>query len=283
MTTCIKCGRPVADRELFCEQCNKARLQEKELRFDDAPRGKPASGKSQKNAPKPQKGGAYVAQKPAAHYQPQHVAAPVKPQKQTSGAHRGAIIALSVLCAALAVFCAWEVSTRARANVAVRVREAELDTRAHTMDELQIELDAREEELEKANAQIADLRSQLDAAQALVDKAESSMNQSQYDLTAQQVELEQLQKKNDTLTEEAETMQEAIKTLTEQNAVLTKEQQASEKKLKFMDTYVVFVEDDGTGWYHTYDCPYFTQQSFWAYSRKLAEKNNYKPCPHCFG
>lgn len=283
MTTCIKCGRPVADRELFCEQCNKERLQEKELRFDDAPRPRASSGRAQKSAPKTQKSASYAAAKPTAHYQPQHAAAPAKPQKKTSGAHRGAIIALSVLCVALAAFCAWELSTRARANVAVRVREAELDTRAHTMDELQIELDAREEELQKANAQIEELQSQLDSAQALVDKAESSMNQSQYDLTAQQVELEQLQKKNETLSTEAEAMQETIQTLTEQNAILTKEQQASEKKLKFMDTYVVFVEDDGTGWYHSYDCPYFTQQSFWAYSRKLAEKNNYKPCPHCFG
>ena len=54
-------------------------------------------------------------------------------------------------------------------------------------------------------------------------------------------------------------------------------------KSKFMDSYVVFVENDGSGLYHKYGCDDFAQTSFWAYSRKLAEANGYKPCPRCFG
>ena len=62
----------------------------------------------------------------------------------------------------------------------------------------------------------------------------------------------------------------------EQNEALT-------EKAKFMDTYVVFVEDDGSNLYHHYGCPRFLGRSFWAYSRKLAEKNRFKPCPDCCG
>ena len=50
-----------------------------------------------------------------------------------------------------------------------------------------------------------------------------------------------------------------------------------------MDSYVVFVENDGRGLYHKYGCDDFAQTSFWAYSRKLAEANGYQPCPRCFG
>ena len=64
--------------------------------------------------------------------------------------------------------------------------------------------------------------------------------------------------------------------MTQKNAQL-------QNKADLMDSYVVFVEDDGTGLYHKYDCPRFVQRSFWAYSRKLAEKNHYTPCPDCFG
>ena len=52
---------------------------------------------------------------------------------------------------------------------------------------------------------------------------------------------------------------------------------------KFMDSYVVFIEDDGTGNYHRYDCGKFSKKNFWAYSRKLAERQGYTPCAQCFG
>ena len=51
------------------------------------------------------------------------------------------------------------------------------------------------------------------------------------------------------------------------------------EKANFMDDYVVFVEDDGTGLYHSYDCEHFTKSKFWAYSRRLAEANGYHPAP----
>ena len=54
-------------------------------------------------------------------------------------------------------------------------------------------------------------------------------------------------------------------------------------KSEFMDSYVVFVENDGSGIYHTYGCGNFARNSFWAYSRKLAEAQGFHPCPVCKG
>jgi len=54
-------------------------------------------------------------------------------------------------------------------------------------------------------------------------------------------------------------------------------------KSDFLDSYVVFVENNGSGHYHTYDCEDFSKSNFWAYSRKLAEAQGFNPCPTCGG
>ena len=74
-----------------------------------------------------------------------------------------------------------------------------------------------------------------------------------------------------------------VETLTATNEELASSNRLFLSKSKFMDSYVVFVENDGSGLYHKYGCDDFAQTSFWAYSRKLAEANGYTPCPHCFG
>ena len=56
-----------------------------------------------------------------------------------------------------------------------------------------------------------------------------------------------------------------------------------EQMTYFMDNYVVFVENNGSRVYHTYDCPEFSKSNFWAYSRKLAEAQGFNPCPTCGG
>lgn len=89
-------------------------------------------------------------------------------------------------------------------------------------------------------------------------------------------EKEALETENASLTQ-------SIETLTSTNEELASTNRRYVTKSKFMDAYVVFVENDGTGYYHKYGCDYFAQTSFWAYSRKLAEANGYTPCPHCFG
>ena len=56
---------------------------------------------------------------------------------------------------------------------------------------------------------------------------------------------------------------------------------AAQAAADFMQSYVVLVENDGTGLYHRYGCSRFAGKTFWAYSRKLAENSGYSPCPAC--
>ena len=64
-------------------------------------------------------------------------------------------------------------------------------------------------------------------------------------------------------------------------AAATGKVQYLQGKSDFLDTYAVFVENDGTNYYHTYNCNKFLKESFWIYSRKLAENYGFTPCPSC--
>lgn len=70
---------------------------------------------------------------------------------------------------------------------------------------------------------------------------------------------------------------EALEALEDEVAELPTLQEMSE----FINAHVVFVENDGTNYYHTYDCTQFKKQSYWAYSTNLAESQGYSPCPKC--
>ena len=72
-------------------------------------------------------------------------------------------------------------------------------------------------------------------------------------------------------------------TLQGEFSVLQDVKQVMEDKLSWIDAYVVYVENDGSNHYHTYDCGSFARNSFWAYSRKLAEAQGFHPCPVCKG
>lgn len=52
-------------------------------------------------------------------------------------------------------------------------------------------------------------------------------------------------------------------------------------EIDFIDAYVVFVEDDGTSYYHKYECNSFVGNSFWVYNVELAIDSGYYPCPFC--
>jgi hypothetical protein len=54
------------------------------------------------------------------------------------------------------------------------------------------------------------------------------------------------------------------------------------EKLDFFDNYVALVVDDGTGWYHKYECRRFKGKDFWAYNIDQAENLGYEPCPYCY-
>lgn len=51
--------------------------------------------------------------------------------------------------------------------------------------------------------------------------------------------------------------------------------------MKFMDENVVFVEDDGSPWYHRYSCDEFGDSAFWAFNTEAAVDYGYRPCPDC--
>lgn len=53
------------------------------------------------------------------------------------------------------------------------------------------------------------------------------------------------------------------------------------EQIAFFDEFVVFVEDDGTNWYHKYECRRFTGNDFWAFNIDAAIIDGYKPCPFC--
>ena len=69
--------------------------------------------------------------------------------------------------------------------------------------------------------------------------------------------------------------------LKEENERLKEKLRENTEKLDFVDAYCVFVEDDGSDFYHKYECPLFTGKSFWIYNIDAAEQNGLKPCLHC--
>ena len=99
----------------------------------------------------------------------------------------------------------------------------------------------------------------------------------------QQKELEKATDENAVLEEQVTALERENERLRADYDALYATVDAQSEKLRFVDSYVVFVEDDGTGNYHRYDCGKFLKKNFWAYSRKLAERQGYTPCAQCFG
>ena len=69
--------------------------------------------------------------------------------------------------------------------------------------------------------------------------------------------------------------------LKSQTTKLENSQQDYIKVIEFFDTYIVFIEDDGTNLYHKYNCSKFVGNYFWAYNLEAAKNNGYKPCQQC--
>lgn len=76
--------------------------------------------------------------------------------------------------------------------------------------------------------------------------------------------------------------EDTIASLRAYNLDLIFSQTEYENKANFLDEHIVFVVDDGTYTYHTYDCEHFkNSSSFWAYNLEAAESKGYTPCPYC--
>ena len=53
------------------------------------------------------------------------------------------------------------------------------------------------------------------------------------------------------------------------------------QEIEFIDEFVVFVEDNGTNYYHKYQCSEFIGDGFWAFNVEAARGEGYRPCPLC--
>lgn len=133
---------------------------------------------------------------------------------------------------------------------------------------------AAQEQLEKLQAQYDELNNAHDE---LTEKLEE-LEEENEELESQVEKMDELQERYDLLVENLRN--ESSASIGTSN-VNTQKYLAYKKKADFLDEYIVFVQDDGTGYYHTYDCSKFTSSSFWAYNRSLAKSQGYKPCPHC--
>ena len=256
MNTCIKCGRPIADGELFCTECS---LNPYDF-TDDAPAHA---------APKVQIPGRLQApvRQPKAP-----AAAPPAPAPRKKPRVSMALLALLTLASlAFAGWCLLKDSSR---RAALTLREEAVAHQEADFAALQTERDALADELSAANDELSTKNDLIKTLQENINTAESAASQTQYDLTTQQNELEKL-------SQSLEDKQSELNALQQQYDALLTSAASDRQAADFLRTYVVLVENDSTGLYHRYGCPNFAGKTFWAYSRKLAEKSGFKPCPNC--
>ncbi len=64
-------------------------------------------------------------------------------------------------------------------------------------------------------------------------------------------------------------------------AELTQELEKVAEKAEFLDTRIVFIQDDTPTVFHTFDCEKFSHNGYRAYNKQLATSLGYTPCPHC--
>ena len=300
---CIKCGREVADGELFCDIC---------------------SNRTEEKAPEPEE------------RQPERI--PEKPpirqnqQKPVKAAPRKRfnvlVIPMILLVLITAVACVFVLRFYNEMNITkntYRVKEANLISQINELEELQKQLEEKTQALQTAEAEVAELEQSVTELELMIAALEGSASQGVYDAAAAQQtitrlegekeelngKIEELEGDNEELAEsieklgesieelneelegqieelqlaqtELEEKEEEIETLNEELETLNEDLKEAEEKAGFMDTYVVFVNNDDSDLYHKYDCSRFTKADFWAYSRKLAENYGYTACPTCGG
>lgn len=273
MNQCIKCSKEIPEGELFCIECSL----------------NPGSSMFEENRPGdrfPMPKGKMQTPQPVKHVRV-HTPVPVTVQKKS--ANKGLIAALILVSLVLIMVVGlviWQFDAFRAEKNRLRAKEADLELRQEDLDDLNLQIGDLNRQLEEAQAQLAEKEQQIRDLKSEVSSIQSSQSQGEYDLTAKQQELDRLVEENQELLAHCDDLQLEIDEL---NAACSALEAALEvardykTKAEFMDSYVVFVENDGSGYYHTYDCGAFTRSSFWAYSRKLAEAQGFNPCPTCGG
>ena len=270
---CIRCGRTTADGTMFCAECApdvSKPLEESEYinKRVVLPDRRAAAGTK--------------AARPAL----------TPPQKKKPSALRkrfrklvATIVVLSLLCVALLGVCGYGIynylGEYQRQRNRLRVQEEELARRDTQITQLQTSLEEAGEELQSVNK---DLRSQ----ELEIQRLEQQINIYKVQDSETEFAIRELQEENLSLVEAQENLTKEVKTLTEEKDSLAKElsslrsQNSSlREKSNFVDDHVAFVENDGTGYYHCYECSRFKGRSYWAFSVNLAISRGYTECPYC--
>ena len=247
LNTCIKCHRPIADGDLFCEECAKKPL-------------------VQQSKPQKVRGGAFRKARTAAKETPNRPEKVPKPSRLP--------IILSVLLAVFVGVSIYFFATVTSQKVALRLREASVRAKEREYSELTGQISDLETKISSLEDEISQKNEQIESLTHSVSEAESSASQTELNVKTQQTELKKAQSAYDALKEEHQALEDEYAALKESVSQL-------EKKAGFLDQYVVFVENNGTGYYHKYGCADFAKKTFWAYSRKLAEDSGFTACPHC--
>lgn len=264
MSHCIKCGVEIPDGELFCQTCSL-----------NGSRQLPEEAHLRYTAP----AGTMQTPIPAAHHPhvPVEAGQPVKRKRSRVMGWKILCVILTLLLCGSAVWSVMQYGHLEREKVRLRTKEADLALRLEELDDLGAQVADLTAELMDADAQLSKKEQTIQDLLKRLSDLESSRGGEDLDETAR--ELERLERENMELLTLVEELKAQLSELKAQAADTVKDTE----KAAFFDRYVVFVEDNDTGYYHTYGCTAFSHTNFWAYSRKLAQSKGYQPCPVCGG
>lgn len=267
---CIRCGRRTPEGSMFCEEC---------------------AGTVQQ----PLEESAYTSTHisiPVRHPTPANAPAAPKNEKKKASPFRkrirrltAAVTVLAIMCTGLLGVCAYGTYSYfndfQRERNRLRAQEEELSRR-------EAEIEQTQEDLNAANLSLEDLQRQLSAQKLEVSRLEEEINTYKVEGSETELAINELQTDNlkligekDTLSKQVEELSQDITKLNEQITALKSKNSTLQSKSDFFDKHVAFVENDGTGYYHCYDCSHFKANSYWAFSVNLAISRGYTACPYC--
>lgn len=273
---CLRCGRQVAEGASFCDACAETVAKPlEESPFLSTRIILPARSSARPAArPLPEK----KKKKPEAD--------PGKPRRLIA-----AVVLLSLCCVLLTAACGYGAKLwfdgRREHNTLLATQEENTRLQAQLAQKDE-EIRAQQDKVSQVSARLAEAEEENIHLQQEINA--NKMQGSEIDLSVRELQEENLglQKENQRLNEEntayadrVKTLEQEQKTLNSRISALESENARLEEKSGFIDRHVAFIENDGSGYYHSYSCPRFKKQSYWAYSTNLAISKGYEPCPDC--
>lgn len=299
MNNCIKCGKEIPDGELFCRDCSLEDL------VDTKSEKAPAAA-----APAP-------AKKKTVKQDTIRLD-PIKPKKPIGLIISLVLVILLLAASVFYIFQSRSIVQRAKNQLLSAEVSAE---KAHSQsDSLQTQLESANNEITVLETEAAQLKAQIEDLESQLHGHSSQSAQEAYNSSAKDQEIQRLTAQADDLANQlsettnqlettsadleaattaleelaeahAEQIEQYEKTITEQIDELDSlkaqvedledENTSYLKKVTFMDRFVVFVENDGSKLYHTYNCSRFKKEDFWVFNPSYAKNQGYSECPNC--